>query len=112
MVNAALAKRRKEEADAEIPPDDKSLVSLKLNDIAISYRESDGYVNATLLCKAGKKRFNHWNDLESTKDLIQALVLKTGIPAIKLLDSTKGRYGGSWLHPTLAIQLYMIYYFI
>lgn len=37
--------------------------------------------------------------------MIDALVLKVGIPAIKLIDSTKGRYGGSWIHPDLAVQL-------
>ena len=65
----------------------------------------DGYIDATKLCQAGGKKFNDWYRLEQTNDLIQALNLKTGIDAIKLIDSKKGRYGGSWIHPDLAVQL-------
>ena len=68
----------------------------------------DGYVNATQLCKAGNKRFNHWNTLESTKDLIKELNRSAGIPADLLIDTKMtgiNEERGSWVHPDLAIQL-------
>lgn len=68
-------------------------------------RESDGYINATILCKAAVKLFADWYRLESTKELIQCLSLKLNIPIEKLIDIKKGRYGGSWIHPRLGLCL-------
>ena len=34
-------------------------------------RESDKYINATQLCKAGNKKFNDWLKLDSTRELIE-----------------------------------------
>ena len=68
----------------------------------------DGMVNATMLCKAGKKRFNHWNTLESTKDLIKALESRAGIPALTLIDvKNGGNNRDSWIHRKLAYHLAM-----
>ena len=95
---------------------------LNINGIIIKSRE-DGFVDATSLCKAGGKEFKHWFALESTKELIKALeqeeflitgyptiknediILKDGITTFKSVDVSKGRYGGSWIHPDLAVQL-------
>jgi hypothetical protein len=91
---------------------------IKINDIVIESRE-DGMINATQLCKAGNKKFNDWYRLDSTKELINVIEdenLKTGIPVFKnnenilktgimTIESTKGRYGCSWIHPDLAVQL-------
>jgi hypothetical protein len=81
---------------------------LNINGIIIKSRE-DGFVDATSLCKAGGKEFKHWHSLDSTKELIKALeqeeILKDGITTFKSLDISKGRYGGSWIHPDLAVQL-------
>ncbi len=56
---------------------DKIIVSKPLNLIinneVIVYRESDKYINATQLCKAGGKKFSHWFSLDSTKELINEL---------------------------------------
>ena len=74
----------------------------------IQARKEDGFINATELCKAGNKEFKHWYSLESTKELInefEAQNLKDGITTFKSADITKGRYGGSWIHPDLAVQL-------
>ena len=54
------------------------------------------------------KEFKEWYRLENTKELISELEdqnLKAGYPAFKSVDITKGRYGGSWIHPDLAVQL-------
>jgi hypothetical protein len=77
---------------------------LVFNNITIMARE-DGYINATQMCKAGRKEFKHWKSLGSTSSLIQDLSLNVGIPTFKLFDVKQGRFGGSWIHPDLAVQL-------
>jgi hypothetical protein len=82
--------------------------SLTFNGVVIVSR-SDGFVDATEICKAGGKRFNHWYQLESTKQLFNETASEAGIPASQLMDIKKGNSGdfnqGSWIHPDLAIQL-------
>ena len=69
-------------------------------------RESDGFINATVLCKVGGKKFGHWNFLESTKELIQCLSLKLNIPIEQLKDVKRGgNHSGSWIHPRLGLCL-------
>ena len=77
-------------------------------------------VNATQICKAGGKKFNDWYRLDSTKELINALEkqlknlntqypvfknLNADNPTFKIIEVNQGKYGGSWLHPDLAVQL-------
>lgn len=83
------------------------LQTLTYNNMVIESRSSDNFINATQLCKAGGKHFKHWYALDSTKELINMLDgnLKVGIPTFKSVDVKKGRYGGSWIHPDLAVQL-------
>lgn len=87
----------------------KNSSELIINGINVSSRIEDGFINATSLCKAGGKKFNDWNRLESTKELIKTLeqlkILETGIPAFKSVDILKGKNSGSWIHPDLAVQL-------
>jgi hypothetical protein len=85
-----------------------------LNDIVITARPEDGFINATQLCKAGGKKFNHWSSLESTKKLIEALKQDqenvTGIPATNFMEIIQGgeaKLQGSWIHQDLAIHLAM-----
>ncbi len=91
-------------------------MALRLNGVVIESRSSDKFINATQMCKAGRKKFNHWLSLESTKELISVLEsnLKSepGIPGsqnIKLIDVKRGNSSkfsqGSWIHPDLAVQL-------
>jgi hypothetical protein len=83
-------------------------MSLVLNDIIIECR-SDGFINATQLCKAGGKKFSDWHKTESTKELIKVVEDNLNMnPRIfkKAVETTKGRYNsGSWIHPDLAVQL-------
>jgi hypothetical protein len=84
----------------QIPP------TLTLNNVIIVSRTEDNYINATHLCQAGNKKFNHWYSLDSTKQLINVLESKAGIPALELIEVNKGgNHLGSWVHPDLAIQL-------
>jgi len=83
--------------------------SITINSITITSRHLDHYVNATELCQAGGKKFNHWYSLDTTKELIKVLESDTGIPASLLVEAKRGQTSkfkqGSWIHPDLAIQL-------
>ncbi len=99
-------------------------MALRLNGVVIESRSSDKFINATQMCKAGKKQFRDWYRLDSTKELIKMLeqTLIVGYRTIKninqngerddnlivskLVETKKGRYNsGSWIHPDLAVQL-------
>ena len=83
--------------------------TFSLNNVTITSRHPDHYVNATQLCQAGNKKFSHWISLDTTKDLITVLSSDAGIPASLLVESKRGQTSkfqqGSWIHPDLAIQL-------
>jgi hypothetical protein len=96
--------------DTEEEKDNILIVStFTLNNITITSRHLDHYVNATQLCQAGNKKFSHWISLDTTKDLITVLSSNAGIPASLLVETKRGRTSkfnqGSWIHPDLAIQL-------
>ena len=84
-------------------------IKLILNNQVIQFRETDNYINATQLCKAGGKNFGLWYSLDGTKELISTLASDIGIPISLLIDSKKGNstnyIQGTWIHPDLAIQL-------
>jgi hypothetical protein len=89
--------------------DNNKPINLILNNQIIQFRETDNYINATQLCKAGGKKLSHWICLDNTKELISVLASDIGIPASQLIDSKKGNSNnfeqGTWIHPDLAIQL-------
>ena len=41
----------------------KEVKPLVINDYSLVYRQEDGCVDVTNLCKAGGKEFKHWNSL-------------------------------------------------
>ncbi len=71
----------------------------------IGQRQTDGYVNATELCKAARKKWSHYWGNDSTREFIQALAKSTGIPADSLVEAQSGRGGGTWVHPQVATHL-------
>jgi hypothetical protein len=83
--------------------------NITLNNVVITSRPLDHYVNATQLCQAGGKKFSHWFSLETTKELINELSSDAGITASLLVETIRGRSSkftqGSWIHPDLSIQL-------
>ena len=84
-------------------------MNLILNNQIIQFRETDNYINAAQLCKAGEKIFGHWYCLKETKELINVLASDSGISILQLIDSKKGNstnyIEGIWVHPDLGIQL-------
>ena len=107
MINEAL-KPKREARDNSLLPVKKP--ELEFNGIIILSRDSDGYINATQMCKVGNKKFNDWSRLDSTQKLIASLekllISETYIPVI---DIKKGgnekNLQGSWIHPILATNL-------
>ena len=120
LVNIILEKDKKINELNDLLSDNKSKIiiednkvvpisTLTLNNIVITSRIDDNYINAILLCKAGNKKINDWYRLNTTKELINELKSDTGIPVSQIIDSKKGNSNdfqqGTWIHPDLAIQL-------
>ena len=83
------------------------LVVSKNSTIDIPVRK-DGMVNATLLCKAGKKLFADYNRNKQTKAYLQALKSVMGIPITKLIivkQAGNSKLQGTWVHRKVAIHL-------
>jgi hypothetical protein len=74
----------------------------------IQRRESDGYVNATAMCKANGKHLPHYMANARTEAYIAALAPVVGIPTTALVESRQGgtpSMQGTWIHPRLAVDL-------
>ena len=87
------------------------ICSLNLPDgssIMIPMRE-DGYVNATLLCKAAGKRIDNWMRLTGTKKIIKELYRSLTCEETDLISIIQGGNDklsqGTYLHSDLGIQL-------
>lgn len=77
------------------------------NDI-ISQRVSDGYINATAMCKSVGKLIADYGRLASTNAFLEELSSDTGIPISELVQSIRGgnpQFQGTWVHPQVAIHL-------
>ena len=78
---------------------------------AIQRRHADGYVNATAMCKAGGKRWNHYAANDRTQAYIAALAAVAGNPAtenhglIHVIQGGLPHLQGTWVHPRLAVDL-------
>src|SRR5258708_6328271 len=74
----------------------------------IRQRASDGYVNATAMCKAIGKNWFHYRELEGNRRFLSALEAASGIPMpLLILTRTGGDAStqGTWVHPQVAIHL-------
>ena len=83
--------------------------SLKLpngSSITILMRE-DGYINATMLCKAhGNKLLADYNRNKQTKAYLEELSINMGIPILELfVTNVGGNHSGTWVHRKVAIHL-------
>ena len=71
----------------------------------ISRRTTDGYVNATAMCKANGKLWGHYFETDRATRYLEALSETIGIPMVSLYQSEMGRNGGTWVHPQVAVDL-------
>ena len=101
-------------------PDDRIPIVVKMNSEGlgeyltrafnghtITQRPSDGYINATQMCKVQKsKKLNDWSRTKDTHAFLKALGVNTGIPVLELVISeVGGDHSGSWIHPKAAIHM-------
>ena len=71
----------------------------------ISRRTTDGYFNATAMCKANGKLWGHYFETDRATKYLEALSETIGIPIVSLYHSETGRNGGTWVHPQVALDL-------
>ena len=85
------------------------------NGYTIEYREEDGYINITQLCKAGGKEFKHWKSIDKTHNFLKILSDYTGISEANLINigtgsknigtGSKNKYSQNWGHPYVATNI-------
>ena len=87
--------------------DQQSLVSRSWNGTPISRRTTDGYVNATAMCKANGKRWKDYRESDRCQLYLDALESVAGISVHALVESRSGGAGGggTWVHPQVAVDL-------
>lgn len=65
---------------------------------------SDGWINATDVAKREGRRLDKWLSTQETQDYIAALGRHLNTPEKgDLIHTVRGRNGGTWLHPKLAV---------
>lgn len=85
-----------------------NFIDREIESNVIEQRITDGYINATALCKASNKKLGDYIRLTSTSKFLEALSSDTGIPISDLVQSIKGgnpKFQGTWVHPQVAINL-------
>jgi hypothetical protein len=65
---------------------------------------SEGWINATEIAKREGRRLDKWLSTQETQEYIRALGHHLNTPEKgDLISSMRGRSGGTWLHPKLAV---------
>lgn len=66
---------------------------------------AEGWFNATVVAARHGKRVDHWLANQDTKDYIAALQRLDGNTRLSgYLKTQRGKDGGTWLHPRLAVH--------
>ena len=84
---------------------DGVLATITWNDTPLNRRPSDGYVNATAMCKANGKRWSDYRESDRCQQYLDALSQTTEIPVFDLIQSRQGQGGGTWIHQDIATEL-------
>lgn len=82
---------------------------VEYGDIKIQIMKKNGYINITELCKSGGKRFNHWNQNKSTKELMYCLSKHLGIKKedLTIYVNHGSEFRVTFAHPDLVIHIAM-----
>lgn len=70
-----------------------------------SQRVSDDYVNATIWCKKFGKLFPEFKRISTTVDFVESLAKNLNMVSAHVIEAKRGKGGGTWIHPLLAIKL-------
>ncbi len=92
-------------------------ITRNFNNVKIKQRKSDGYLNASDMCKATGKRWPDYRRLDNVQEFLDALSLDTKIPVVQiptteqnqgLIETIQGgtpEKQGTWVHPRVAVNL-------
>jgi len=80
-----------------------NLVKAEYHHIAVTFTE-EAWFNATEVADKHKKRVADWLENSETQDYLAALAEILKVPKLALLKIRRGRYGGTWMHPRLAVS--------
>ena len=81
------------------------LVTRAWNGTPIQRRTTDGYVNATAMCKANGKNWSAYRETDRCQEYIDALADSSEIRGMDLIESRGGNGGGTWIPPQVAVDL-------
>jgi|TARA_B100001094_G_C17984957_1_gene697170 hypothetical protein len=73
------------------------------NGTLIPRRTTDGYVNATAMCRANEKRWANYFQTDRASEYLEALSAETGIPVSRLCLVKHG--AETWVHSQVAVDL-------
>lgn len=79
------------------------LITRAWNGTPIARRTTDGFVNATAMCKANDKRWAHYWETNRAGEYAEALSAETGIPVSQLVQVRHGNE--TWVHPQVSVDL-------
>jgi len=80
------------------------MVSRDFHGATIRQRVSDGYLDATAMCKATGKRFGDYKRLKNTKEFFSVLSGSLIIPInqiIQIINTGSNEKRGTWIHPQM-----------
>lgn len=84
------------------------LIEHEVQGNSIHQRSSDGYINATAMCRAAGKRWPDYWRLPAAKEFVEELSSVVHIHTTELVQTNTGgdpRLQGTWVHPDVAIHL-------
>lgn len=82
------------------------LQSRSWNGTPIQRRATDGYINATAMCKASGRRWRDFSQSEEGSEYLQELMEATGCPPQGPLGLLRFEQDGTlWVHPDVATEL-------
>lgn len=85
-----------------------ALINHQIENTFIPQRATDGYINATAMCKAVGKKFNDYARIGPTREFLKELSSVTGLPVTGLVVTFQGgtpELQGTWVHPDVAVNL-------
>lgn len=81
------------------------LITRAWNGTPIARRTTDGYVNATAMCRANGKEWSKYRESDRCQTYLDALAETSEIRMFDLIESRQGQGGGTWVHPQVAVDL-------
>jgi len=94
------------------PPSPKAIIVRQLDTMPVGQRITDGYINATAMCRVVGKDWYDYARLKTTVDFLEELSRSTGIPGDLLTHSVirgANEQRGTWVHPQVAVNLAQVF---